>query len=264
MSGWWWPLAVDGVSRAHCAAETVEAGGVSQRATVWWMATETVAACEWPRLVALLDDGERQRAARMGIEANRRSYVAAHALGRVLLSSWAGGAAQDWRFETGAHGKPEVVSPPGVPRLRLNLSHTRGLAAAALTVGHDIGVDVEWLERKSTGLAVARRFFAAEECAQLEKVPPEAAHRTFLSLWTLKEAYVKAIGKGLAQPLDSFAFTLDPLTVRFDGTPADDPARWRFRRLQPTPGHLLALALGLAAPGEVTVETAARTAAELG
>lgn len=234
-----------------------------RRVVVWWMAVDAVDASFWPRLSVLLDDAERERLSRLQFEDDRHAYVAAHALGRVLLSSWAGGAPQDWRFHIGAHGKPEVAGPPAGPRLRLNLSHTHGLAAAALTVNHDVGLDVEWLDRKPPGLAVARRFFAADECAQLERLPADAVDDAFLAFWTLKEAYVKAIGKGLAQPLASFAFTLEPLTVRFDGDPADDPARWRFHRFRPTPRHVLALALGLADAGEVTVEAAARTPADL-
>jgi Phosphopantetheinyl transferase len=233
------------------------------RAAVWWMAVDTVDTAQWPRLAALLDDAERGRAGRFHFEHDRRAYVAAHALGRILLSSWAGGRPQDWRFAIGDHGKPEVVVPTGAPRLRLNLSHTRGLAAAALTVEHDIGLDVEWLDGKADGMELARHFFAADEYAQLERTPPELATEAFLAFWTLKEAYVKAIGKGLAQPLDGFAFTLDPLTIRFHGAPGDDPARWRFHRFRPGPRHVMALALGLATADEVTVEAMAQTAGDL-
>ncbi len=86
---------------------------------------------------------------------------------------------------------------------------------------------------------------------------------TFLSFWTLKEAYVKAIGKGLAQRLASFAFTLEPLGIGFEEEGADDPARWLFRQFRPTPRHLMALALRTADPAQVRVEAAPRTAAQL-
>lgn len=230
---------------------------------VRWLDVETVAADQWPHLHALLDEAEQARAARFHFERDRLTYIAAHALGRVLLSHRAGGAPQAWRFETGDHGKPEAMMPAGTPRLRLNLSHTRGLAAAALTERHDIGIDVEWLDRKAASMDLARRFFAPTECDQLAAVPAERAGATFLAFWTLKEAYVKAIGKGLAQPLDSFAFTLDPLAIRFDATLADDPAHWLFRQFRPTPGHLMALALHHPEPSAVTVEARAVDGTEL-
>lgn len=221
---------------------------------VRWLELEAVEAGQWPGLEALLDDAERARAARYHFERDRLVYIAAHALGRALLSEWAGGAPQDWRFQVVEHGKPEVVAPAGAPRLRLNLSHTRGLAAAALVEDHDVGIDVEWLDRKAPTMDLARRFFAPAECAHLEALPEGAFVEAFLAFWTLKEAYVKAIGKGLAQPLDSFAFTLDPVAIRFDAALADDPARWLFRRFQPSPSHLLALALRHPYPATVTVE----------
>jgi 4'-phosphopantetheinyl transferase len=224
---------------------------------VRWLEVAQVTAAGWLRLEAVLDEGERQRAARFHFERDRHAYIAAHALGRVLLSQWAGGAPQDWRFSVGDHGKPEVVSPPGPRRLRLNLSHTRGLAAAALAWDHDVGIDVEWLDRQPASGELARRFFAAAECAQLEAASPEQANDIFLAFWTLKEAYVKAIGKGLAQPLDSFAFTLEPLSIHFDAALADDPAQWLFRRFRPTASHLMALALRHPAPGSVVVEAEA-------
>lgn len=236
---------------------------MAQRVAVWWLAVDAVAEAEWPALAALLDDDERARAARFHFERDRHSYVAAHALGRRLLSSWAGGAPQDWRFSVGEHGKPEVVVAEGAPRLRLNLSHTRGLAAAALTVGGDIGIDVEWLDRKAASPDLAQRFFAPAECDQLARVAPEQAGEAFLTFWTLKESYVKAIGKGLAHALDRFAFTLDPLAIHFDPVPGDDPADWLFHRFRPTPRHLMALAFRRTGAGQPEIEVEAPTVAEL-
>lgn len=231
-------------------------------AAVWWLDVDTVNAGDWPRLEAVLEDSEKARAARFHFERDRLTYIAAHALGRLMLSAHAGGDPAAWRFTTGDHGKPEVICENG-PALRLNLSHTRGLAAAGLTLEHDIGVDVEWLDRKPAALDLAARFFAPSECAYLESVAPERVHETFLTFWTLKEAYVKAIGKGLAQPLDSFFFTLDPLSIGFDSALADDPERWLFRRLSPSERHLMALALRHPRPADVRVSALAMDAQTL-
>lgn len=233
---------------------------------VWWLAVDQVAGAAWPGLAELLDDAERARAARFHFDHDRKCYIAAHALGRSLLSSRAGGDPRAWRFQVGDHGKPEVLSPPGGPHLRLNLSHTRGLAAAVLTEDHDVGIDVEWLDRRAPGMDLARRFFAQSECAQLDGLDGDAFVERFLGFWTLKEAYVKAIGKGLAQPLDSFAFTLDPVAITFVDAGgvdagADSPAAWSFRRFAPTPRHLMAVALRAPEPLAVTVTE--KRAAEL-
>lgn len=235
-----------------------------RRVAVRWLELDGVAEADWPLLAALLEPAEITRSERFHFDHDRRAYVAAHALGRVLLSSWwPAQAPAAWRFSLGDHGKPEVLVPAGAPRLRLNLSHTRGLVAAALTQDDPVGIDVEWLDRAPASLDLARRFFAAAECARLEQMPPERLNDGFLAFWTLKEAYVKAIGKGLAQPLDSFAFTLEPPAIAFAHDGADDPDLWLFRQFRPAPRHLLALALRTAAPGRVEVDCAAVTAATL-
>lgn len=227
------------------------------RVEAWWLDLDTVSAGQWAELHCVLDVSEQERATRFHFDRDRQSYIAAHALGRRLLSAWAGGDPAAWRFTIGDHGKPEVVCVADGPRLRLNLSHTRGLAAAVLTTECDVGIDVEWLGRDPDCLGLGRRFFAASECAVLENVAPDRLLPTFLAFWTLKESYIKAIGKGLAQPLDSFAFTLDPLSIAFADPAADDPAHWHFHRAQPTDQHLLALALRHPRPDSVRVDVRA-------
>lgn len=236
---------------------------VGDRVAVWWMAVDQVDDAQWAALGQGLEPHERARAARFHFDHDRRAYVAAHALGRALLADWTGLAGPDWRFQPGEHGKPEVVAPPWPRRLRLNLSHTRGLAAAVLTEEHDVGIDVEWLDRNSAADDVAERFFARSECVLLRRARPAERMPTFLALWTLKEAYVKAIGKGLAQPLDAFAFDLTPLSISFADAGADDPRHWLFMRWRPGPAHVMALALRHPDPAAIDVRCVGLTASSL-
>ncbi|MBI5119492.1 MAG: 4'-phosphopantetheinyl transferase superfamily protein [Rhodospirillales bacterium] len=233
------------------------------RVFLWWLETGLVETAAWQPLGDLLAQAERERAGRFHFERDRESYIAAHALGRVLLSSVAGGDPRSWRFTIHDHGKPELVSPSGGPRWRLNLSHTRGLAAAALTPEFDIGVDAECLKRTPNCAALSRRFFAPEEAEFLKSVPADRELETFLAFWTLKESYVKAIGKGLAQPLDSFYFTFDPLRIHFAAADGGDPLDWQFYRHQPSDAHLLALSLRHRQSQQVAIQTRAVRAQDL-
>lgn len=222
--------------------------------TVWWLDLKSIREDDWQLLESLLEDSELERSTRFHFDRDRDVYIAAHALTRGLLTWWTGLPARDWRFTAGDHGKPEVTPPPGLPRLRVNLSHTRELAAVALTVDNDVGVDVEWLERVNDVDQLAKRVFAADERALLAATPSERKTEIFLTFWTLKEAYVKAIGKGLSQPLDAFAFTLEPPVIRFDDIEADDAALWRFRHLRPTDRHKLAVGVRHPHPERLSME----------
>jgi 4'-phosphopantetheinyl transferase len=191
-------------------------------------------------LTPLLDDNERRRAERFRFERDRLIFAAAHALLRTCLDwtigPWHGG------FRVDAHGKPELDPPVGMPPLRFNLTHTRGLVACALAHGFDIGVDAEHIHRRTEIAAIAEEHFSAAELAQLE-TPDEATRaERFYRIWTLKEAIVKAIGHGLSLPLKTFAFTLDPLSLAIDGD-RDEAAWWHVEGFAPTPQHAMAIAL---------------------
>ena len=224
------------------------------RAAVWWLALDRIAVADWSRLRSLLIEEEHKRAARFHFDRDRLVYIAAHAMCRGLLTYCAGADPQSWRFATEDHGKPELVTASGSPRLRINISHTHGLAAVALTVDHDIGIDVEWLERDTDTEKLAERMFAPSEREVVASAPEAERIDTFLSFWTLKEAYVKAIGKGLSQPLDAFSFDLQSLKIRFEDTLADDPDGWRFKRYRPGPEHLMALAVRHPDPSRLVVD----------
>lgn len=227
------------------------------RVALWWIFLDRIADSDWETLEAVISDEEHIRSERFHFDRDRQVYIAAHATCRGLLSYCLGGDPRSWRFSVEDHGKPELISPADGPRMRVNISHTRGLAAVALTVDHDIGVDVEWLQRNAETDKLAKRVFAARECRTLAAVPQARKLETFLSFWTLKEAYVKAIGKGLSQPLDAFSFDLDTLRIDFEDRLADDPAKWHFERYAPGPEHLMALAINHPEPARLTIDAMA-------
>jgi|GEM_PF-1717292 len=162
---------------------------------------------------AVLDADERSRAARLRFDADRQMYRAAHVLLRRALSLAAPSAPAHWRFVRGPYGRPEidVAACPDAAGLRFNLTHTRGLVCCALAWESPVGIDAECRRPMQDVRAIAERFFAAEESAAViaSGAPGSpAAASTFRALWTLKEAYIKALGRGLSMGLDGFAFRL--------------------------------------------------------
>lgn len=198
------------------------------------------------RYLPLLAPDEHERMARLVFERDRHRFLLTRALVRTMLSRYAPVQPADWQFIANVHGRPEILDrPAGVPDLRFNISHTDGLIACAVTIGREVGVDVEHVNRRLTQ-DVAARFFAPSEVAHLQSLPEEEQERVFFDYWTLKEAYIKARGFGLALPLGDFAFHLSPDAVpaiSFEPSLPDDPATWQFRQDWPTPTHRLALAI---------------------
>src|SRR5262249_29679294 len=146
----------------------------------------------------LLTDEERESAGRFHREADRRRAVVSRALLRTTLSRYAPVDPADWRFERGPFGRPQIARP-GAHGPPFVLSHTRELAACAVTDGAAVGVDVEPLGREVGDLLEADSILSENEIESLRRLPPRARAERFLELWTLKEAYAKALGTGLAR-----------------------------------------------------------------
>jgi len=224
------------------------------RATLWFMPTSGVSIESLAPFVAELSQSERDRAARFAFDRDQRDYLAAHILQRRLLSSVHGELLPaDWQFEPGRFGKPRVANElTSVPEF--NLSHTRGLVAA-IAADVPVGVDVEWLQRR-TNPSLAESFFAAEEIRELLALSGDERKLRFLQIWTLKESYIKGTGAGLRQPLDEFYFdhsSAEPV-LQWKGSSPQHEAPWRFQQHRPTNEHILALAICAEREAQLTIE----------
>lgn len=152
-----------------------------------------------------LATAERMRA----LNADADGYLAARWLVRACLSRAVPAVAPAaWTFARTEAGKPFVTGPGHAADLHFNLSHTDGLVACAVGTSA-VGIDVEALERGTDILATVHRAFAPREL-----VPAPDARRA-VELWTVKEAYLKGLGTGIARHLDRFVVV------------PEAPDRWR-------------------------------------
>jgi 4'-phosphopantetheinyl transferase len=201
----------------------------------------------YQRYLAVLGPKERERHRRLLREHSRREFLLAHALARLTLSRYAPVPPEAWSFSRGEYGRPEIAGPSEGVGLRFNLSHTRGSVVCAVIRDLDIGVDVESTARLVRHQDLAERFFSGAEIDALRAAAPEKRARRFLEIWTLKEAYLKAVGRGISVPLRSFELHLsdsEPPRISFDSAVLrDDPASWQLSLHHPTPVHILALAI---------------------
>lgn len=209
---------------------------------VWWLRTDAVPAELLPRYEALLDQEERTAVARLKFAADRQLQLGAHALLRVALAAAGPLAAADWRFARTPGGKPALAPRQQGPHF--NITHTRGLAACALAWGSELGVDAEHERGGDAPFELCPTVFTPRERSWLAELPEKARGSAFFGLWTLKEAYMKAVGLGLELPPRSLEASLEPPQV----TAAGRTGTWRFAALRPTNEHRLALAVA-ARPG---------------
>jgi 4'-phosphopantetheinyl transferase len=151
-----------------------------------------------PALADLLDDHERERAARRG---NPARYTTAHALLRTAVAERIGGTAQAVAFDrtcatcgSHRHGKPTVA---GHRDLSVSLSYAGGLVVVALSRAGEVGVDVEVVDDSDfEGFNVVT--LDPSETPALDALSGDRLARARAQVWARKEAVLKASGHGLA------------------------------------------------------------------
>ncbi|XBJ07460.1 hypothetical protein VPH35_012974 [Triticum aestivum] len=167
----------------------------------------------------LLSPSEREYADSMKATMLRKDVVLSRALLRTTLSRYTGCKIdpRSFEFKKNKFGKPEVLWPlddsTAEQPLHFNISHTTSLIACGIAINAHIGIDVEEKKRNTTKniLSLARRYFTPSEVDSLAEISDSDAQRKeFLKLWTLKEAYVKALGMGFSgAPFSTFSIMLE-------------------------------------------------------
>ena len=181
---------------------------------------------------SLLDSDEHARAERFRRPEDRSLFIAAHGALRMILAAYADRDPQKLGFIVGHHGKPRLDRSPGSPDIRFNLSHSGDMAAIAVSLGREIGVDIERIEPKRTDIAVAERFFSRREIEALRNLPEKDRDAGFFTCWTRKEAYIKARGEGLSIPLSEFDVSLtpsEPAALLSSRAHPSDAGHWRLQ-----------------------------------
>ncbi len=191
------------------------------------------------QLHGLLDDQERIRAARFKHDEDRRTFITAHALARLTLSAHTPSVAPcEWHFQKGQWGRPHPTNAE-IGDLQVNLSHTSGMAAAVVSRGTDVGVDVEWARPDDWIFETVDTVFSTDEIASLLRLTETERRERFFLYWTLKESYIKARGMGVSLPLTKISFAPSPssrdIVLELDPSIKDRAGEWRFETFRPGP-----------------------------
>lgn len=142
-------------------------------------------------LLPLLPEERRQRVLRAHDLRVRRTRLAAGGL--LLYAIERANVPRDALIERTEQGKPYL---PGYPDLCFSLSHS-GLWAACAVSDQPVGVDVQQIVPTSRKLW--QRCLSAAELVWLEALPDHLRDAGFCRVWSMKEAWLKASGRGLEQ-----------------------------------------------------------------
>lgn len=206
---------------------------------------------EMAAALAILNEAERQKAARQATAVLRRRYVAARATLRRLLGRRLGRPPEAVELACGRYGKPLLSGSCAAADLYFNLSHCDDLAVFALAEGAEVGIDIERLRPMPIAEQIVASFFSHREQAAYSALPAGQKLLGFFNGWTRKEAFVKATGEGLYLPLDAFDVSLEPgvpACLQRVGRLCGEACGWVLHGFRPRCGYVGALVVRAQAP----------------
>ena len=193
------------------------------------------------RFRGTLEPEELDRAGRFRFERLQRHFVASRGFLRHVLARYLGAKSSQLRFTYNEYGKPSLA---GKESLQFNMSHSHEVALVAVSRNAAVGLDVEHIRADFASEEIATRFFSRLEVETFSSLPMEERVVAFFRCWARKEAYIKAIGKGLSQLLDRFDVSLAPdepaALLRAD---EDDSLSWTMSDIDVGADYASALAV---------------------
>ncbi|HIF73670.1 MAG TPA: 4'-phosphopantetheinyl transferase superfamily protein [Porticoccaceae bacterium] len=193
-----------------------------------------------------LTEAEQARYQRYYFDRHKKQFLLGCYLIRSVLSEYDVVDPQQWKFQKNEYGKPRIVDSQNSKSLFFNLSHSGEKQVLAVCLSDSVGVDIEQSDKRRRIAKIANRFFASEEVIDLLSLIDSEQLSRFYDLWTLKEAYIKACGLGLAIPLQHFIYSFPNETgiaLSFADERDDDVRNWQMWQIACSGNYKLALAI---------------------
>ncbi len=192
----------------------------------------------------LLSEDEVERSQRFYFQKDRNEYVCCRGFLRESLSKYLDVDPVEIQFDYGKFGKPEIIALQKKPKIKFNISHSKGQALLAVSDTDEIGVDIEYIKKIPEMFDIAKELYTQNENSILRNSNDEAA-QLFFRIWTRKEAIIKAVGHGLSAPLVSIDVSNEGI-IKVDELFRDQSSEFidcRIMDLMPPDGYSAAVAL---------------------
>ncbi len=165
---------------------------------------------------------------------------------RRLLGALLDQPPQSLELLRGSKGKPSLAQHWQGHQVEFNLSHACGLLLIAVALDSPLGIDVEKIRPDRPWQRIARRFFHPAEYAAIQALPSSVQKRAFYACWCRKEAYLKALGGGIALGLGNFQVSVEtdrPARLLESQLESATLNHWTLSDLAPGAGYQAALAI---------------------
>jgi len=183
---------------------------------------------------SVLSPDEVERSQRFHFDEHRQYFILARGILRYLLAQYLNCHPSEVEFTYSQRGKPALALPKS--DLKFNISHSKNHALYGFSLNSSIGVDIEAIRPLKDLDSLAKRFFLPSEYRHIQNTPISEQPYTFFRYWTYKEAYLKAIGEGLAG--------LEQAKIELTDTGAKVSDRaWSLYSLTTPPGTLAAVSV---------------------
>ncbi|WP_435234463.1 4'-phosphopantetheinyl transferase family protein [Psychromonas sp. PT13] len=219
---------------------------------LWTITPDKISSLEQlSALKSLLSQAEIEKILNYRQHKSQHTAIITRAFVRTVLALYLDCQPHELEFTINKHGKP-ALSNTSVP-LKFNLSHNDQLIICSVCLAHDIGCDVENISRKISIDSIAKRYFSNQEATSLLSLPIDKKQQRFFEYWTLKEAFVKAMGIGISFGLDTFSFHInssatatfnDNITLSMaDKHALSSDAVWYHCLIYPDSDHCIAISV---------------------
>ena len=207
-----------------------------------WRAHMAVPPGQVSHLSLCLDEQEQDRASRFHFDRDRDRFLIARGLLRHILAGYLDADPGRIRFGYAREGKPFL---PEHRDLHFNLSHAADQLVLGVAHGCELGVDIERVFSEGVMHEVCGTVLSRPERMAFQGLDASQRRDWFVRLWTRKEAYIKADGRGMSLPLGRIDVATRPDRVRLLDDGSDDWAlsrHWVLRELAVASGFAAALA----------------------
>ncbi len=156
---------------------------------------------------SFLSSEEKNRINKYNTQLLKNRQVMSKAILKKLLSLYLEKNVKEINFIYNNYGKPYIACDKVANSVKFNISHSENVGIFAFTLNDDLGVDIEKVKEYIEIDGIKEICFTNFEKEWYDNLNNEFKLEAFYKIWTIKEAFIKAIGEGFSYPTINLELT---------------------------------------------------------